>query len=96
MVGEKLFQKINFKRSNAFLVGNGNNGSDALALALARNFIDKVHKGTCRVHGGGFKGTITCLIGLEHKDDFIAYMSKYFDPSYIYPMSIRRIGAIHI
>ena len=68
----------------------------ALALALARNFIDKVHKGTCRVHGGGFKGTITCLIGLEHKDDFIAYMSKYFDPSYIYPMSIRRIGAIHI
>ena len=34
LVGEKLFQKIDFKRSNAFLVGNGNNGSDALALAL--------------------------------------------------------------
>ncbi len=68
----------------------------ALALALIRNFIDHHGKGVCRVHGGGFKGTVTCLIAKEHKDEFIEYMAQYFDRSFIYPMSIRKYGAIHI
>lgn len=68
----------------------------ALALALANLFIEKIGEGACRVHGGGFKGTILCLINKAYKNDFIEYMADYFDREFIYDLDIRRFGAIHI
>ena len=34
----------------------------ALALALTENFLEEIGEGACRVHGGGFAGTIQVFI----------------------------------
>ena len=65
-----------------------------LALALTRNFLDG--QGACRVHGGGFAGTIQAYIPMERLDDYRKLMEGIFGESAFTVLRIRQSGAIEV
>lgn len=64
----------------------------ALALALAQRLLDG--HGACRVHGGGFAGTIQAFVPLTRLSDFSAGMEAVFGKGCCRKLSIRPIGGI--
>lgn len=64
----------------------------SLALALTRDFL-KGSPGVCRVHGGGFAGTIQAYIPLEAVKDYRKYMAGIFGEQAVTVLKIRSIGA---
>jgi galactokinase len=56
----------------------------------------KRRKGCCRIHGGGFAGVILCVLPQEQVDAYVKFISHYVDPLQIYPIRIRKAGAIPI
>jgi galactokinase len=52
--------------------------------------------GCCRVHGGGFAGVIMCVLPKERVAAYIDFISRYVEPTYIYPVHIRKVGAVAI
>ncbi|MBN1408312.1 MAG: galactokinase [Calditrichaceae bacterium] len=67
-----------------------------LALALTEQFIDKIKKGACRIHGGGFAGTILALIPKEYVDQYCFLMRPVFGEDCVIKLYIRQTGAIYI
>lgn len=65
-------------------------------LTLSELFFEKNHSGVCRVHGGGFAGVIMCVVKEEESEALIHYLSHFINPSKIYPLSIRPIGATYL
>ena len=65
-------------------------------LALSKLFLEKIGDGACRIHGGGFAGVIMCLIPREKTAEYVHYISKYVGQENVYPMNIRKTGAVHI
>ncbi|QQO09722.1 galactokinase [Breznakiella homolactica] len=71
----------------------------SLALALTRNFLDSgaapgsPHPGACRVHGGGFAGTIQAYIPLERLNDYRAELENVFGTGSVTELRIRPVGA---
>ncbi|HOI23939.1 MAG TPA: galactokinase family protein [Spirochaetales bacterium] len=66
----------------------------AFALALTEDFLEG--KGACRVHGGGFAGTIQAYIPLNRTEEYHALMEKNFGTHSLYWIKTRRHGAICI
>ena len=62
----------------------------ALALALAERLLDTA--GACRVHGGGFAGTIQAYVPLDAVDKFKAEMESYLGAGKCHILHIRPIG----
>lgn len=67
-----------------------------LVLALTRHFLDRIGDGICRVHGGGFAGTIMCVLPKDREQEYIKYISKYVGAKNVYPLKIRNTGAVHL
>lgn len=65
-----------------------------LALALANKFL--AGEGACRVHGGGFGGTILAFVPNDKKDEYIKNMSAVFGDDSCTILSIRPTGAMMI
>jgi galactokinase len=66
----------------------------SVALALSRRFIrEKGFKGACRVHGGGFAGTIQAYIPLDALDSYRAELEAVFGAGSVTMLRIRPIGA---
>lgn len=64
----------------------------SLALALAEGYLaDKAC--ACRVHGGGFAGTIQVFIRDEYMDEFCALMDSVFGGGAAMRLKIRPLGA---
>jgi galactokinase len=68
----------------------------SLALALSDVFIKKHSKGACRVHGGGFAGTIQVFLPNDLVDEYMQFMSDSFDEDAVKILSIRDKGAIQL
>lgn len=67
----------------------------ALALALSRQFLaDK--KGACRVHGGGFAGTIQAYIREEDYHTYTEMMEEVFGEGSVLDVYIRPYGACEV
>jgi galactokinase len=66
-----------------------------LALALAERFV-KQYGGACRVHGGGFAGTILVFLPHEHTDEFRILMESAFGPGCVKTLRIRSQGSQEI
>ncbi len=65
-----------------------------LALYLAKSVLDG--EGACRVHGGGFAGTIQAFVP-EHKlEKFKAEMERVFGEGACYVLSIRNCGGTEV
>lgn len=67
-----------------------------LALAVTENFIDKLGEGACRVHGGGFAGTIQCFLPNRAVKEYSEIMSNVFDKNAVTVLSIRPVGTTQI
>jgi len=66
----------------------------ALALALAQEFFDREGSGACRVHGGGFAGTVLILLPRALSEKFIRRMEGIFSPGCCTALTIRRPGLV--
>jgi galactokinase len=62
----------------------------SLALAVTRGFLRGA--GACRVHGGGFAGTIQAYIPLDMLDQYRARMEGLFGPGSVTALQIRSLG----
>jgi len=69
----------------------------SLALALTEHFIRKNNcRGACRVHGGGFAGTIQAFIEREYTDEYIGFMENIFGRNSLTKVRIRDAGSMKI
>ena len=66
-----------------------------LALALTKNFLQG-DDGACRVHGGGFAGTIQTYLPIERLDDYRALMEGIFGKGALTVLRIRPWGAVEL
>ncbi|MEE0928675.1 MAG: galactokinase family protein [Acutalibacteraceae bacterium] len=65
-----------------------------LGLALTEKFLKG--RGACRVHGGGFAGTIQCFIPSELIADYKVMIEKVFGEGSCYILKIRPVGGYEI
>ena len=61
-----------------------------LALTLTERFLGG--NGACRVHGGGFEGTIQAYVPTAQFDDYRQFMERVFGPGSVMALRIRRPG----
>ena len=66
----------------------------SLAVILTKQFLKD--KGACRVHGGGFAGTIQCYIPTELLDDYKTMIESAFGIGSCSVLSIRPVGGYEI
>jgi galactokinase len=69
----------------------------SLALAMSREFF-REHgvKAACRVHGGGFAGTVQAYVPVEALDAYRGRMETLFGPGALNVLRIRPVGAVEI
>ncbi len=68
-------------------------GEQGVSLALALSEKVLAGKGACRVHGGGFAGTIQAYVPLDKVDEYSAAMASVFGEGACRVLSIRAKGA---
>ncbi len=66
----------------------------SLGIALTKQFLKG--KGACRVHGGGFAGTIQCYIPTEQLNDYKQTIEKVFGKDSCCVLNIRPVGGYEI
>ena len=75
------------------------------ALALTKEFFKRQKLsgeynsacyGACRVHGGGFAGTIQAYIPLDAVDEYRCWIEKVFGADSVTPLRIRQTGAAEL
>jgi galactokinase len=66
----------------------------SLALALTKSFLGR--QGACRVHGGGFAGTIQAYLPANYLPGYREEMERVFGPGAVNVLSIRPIGAAEL
>jgi galactokinase len=79
---------------NIYTPQNVNEQSISLALAISDIFIREKGKGACRVHGGGFAGTIQVFLPKELIEGYKSYISKIFNEDSVKVLSIRNYGVV--
>lgn len=65
-----------------------------LGLALTERFLKG--RGACRVHGGGFAGTIQCFIPTDMIDDYKNMIENVFGEGSCYILKIRPVGGYEL
>ncbi|MCP4309736.1 MAG: galactokinase [Bacteroidetes bacterium] len=68
----------------------------ALALALTENYLALINAGACRVHGGGFAGTIQIFLPNSAIQDYVTLMEKVFGAGSVHVLRIRPLGTLHL
>ena len=65
-----------------------------LALAISEGVLNG--RGACRVHGGGFGGTIQAFVPNDLLDEYIAQIEAVFGKGNCYVLNVRPIGGTKI
>ena len=79
---------------NLYSVSDVSSQGLMLAIALTRKFLKG--KGACRVHGGGFAGTIQCYIPCELTNEYCSLMEKVFGEGCCFTIKIRPVGGYEL
>lgn len=67
------------------------------ALAVTRQFLSRNSlQGACRVHGGGFAGTIQAYIPTGAVDEYTDLIEGIFGTGVVTPLSVRSLGAVRL
>jgi galactokinase len=64
----------------------------ALALAMTERFLKGASAGACRLHGGGFAGTIQAYVPAPEVEAYRTYMSRWFGPAAVTRLRVRAQG----
>ncbi|HBG75491.1 MAG TPA: galactokinase [Clostridiales bacterium] len=67
-----------------------------LALAVTENFIRQKGEGACRVHGGGFAGTIQVYLPDSCLAEYVEQMEKIFGDKAVTILNVRPFGTLHL
>ena len=78
---------------NCYTAQTPNEQKITLTLALTKLFLNRLGKGVCRVHGGGFAGVIMCVVPKEETANYVDYIAQYVGKENVYPMNVRTFGA---
>ena len=70
--------------------------SITVALALTKLYLDKLGRGVCRVHGGGFAGVIAAFVPKEETEGFVKYIDQALGEGSAYVMYVRPQGAVKV
>jgi len=82
---------------NCFTIKNPFEQGINLALALTENYLkNSGEKGACRVHGGGFAGTIQVFMPDSMREDYIRLIENVYGAKSVTVLSIRQLGSICI
>jgi len=81
---------------NCFTPQNVSEQGVTLALALTENFLTSLGEGACRVHGGGFAGTIQVFLPNRNVDDYTKLMESAFKRGGVQVLKIRSQGTFQI
>jgi len=81
---------------NCYSLNNPSEQGIALALALTENFISQIGKGACRVHGGGFAGTIQAYLPGKCAEEYSHMMEGVFGKNSVTALSVRNEGTLHL
>lgn len=68
----------------------------SLALALTEIYINKIGEGACRVHGGGFAGTIQVFLPDNSVAEYIKEMELVFGKDSVQILKIRSHGTVYL
>jgi galactokinase len=68
----------------------------SIPLALAATYLFFSQHGACRVHGGGFAGTIQAYIPSNEFERYKTYIQGIFGPGSVIPLQLRQSGAVKI
>jgi len=79
---------------NAYSVSDVNSQGIPLALCLTEKFLNG--KGSCRVHGGGFAGTIQCFVPNDMASSYKKYIESIFGADKCYILIVRPEGGIKL
>ena len=79
---------------NVFASSHPNEQGVSLALYLASSILGKA--GACRVHGGGFAGTIQAFVPDDLLDTFVSGMETVFGAGSCYVLSVRPYGGVEV
>ncbi len=79
---------------NVYSTSSLNEQGLSLALALTEKFLDG--RGGCRVHGGGFAGTIQVFVPTDLLDGYIETIEAVFGKGNCYVLNIRPVGGTKI
>lgn len=79
---------------NVYSDSNPNEQSVSLALCLTEQYLGE--DCTCRVHGGGFAGTIQAYVKADLLDGYVDYMEKALFKGCCYTLNIRPYGCIKL
>jgi galactokinase len=81
---------------NGFSARFPNQQGISLALALTERFLKGRKKGACRVHGGGFAGTIQVFMPVEYLDEYRKYMESVFGADSVLILTVRPYGTFKL
>lgn len=81
---------------NIYAGHDGHEQGVALALALSEQYIAAIGEGACRVHGGGFAGTIQVYLPESAVPGYVKQIEAVFGPGAAMVLNIRPLGAVHI
>ena len=79
---------------NLYSTSNVGEQGLSLGIALTKKFLNG--RGACRVHGGGFAGTIQCYIPTKDYEDYKAYIEKVFGNGSCLKIFVRPVGGYEI
>ena len=81
---------------NIYSTNNYKEQGISLALAITERFIRKIGEGACRVHGGGFAGTILVFIPKEKFNGYNKIMKSLFGKDSVSKLNIRNMETAYI
>lgn len=79
---------------NVFTGKNIREQGVTLALALSEEYLAEINAGACRVHGGGFAGTIQVFLPAEAVSAYVERMEPVFGAGSVRVLSIRPVGTV--
>ena len=79
---------------NIYTAKNPREQGLSLALALSEDFIQTIGEGACRVHGGGFAGTIQAFLPTATVTDYTRRMESVFGKGCVRVLNIRTAGSV--
>ena len=79
---------------NVYSVKNPDDQAMSIGLAVSKVVLQTY--GACRVHGGGFAGTIQAFVPNEKIDEYKAKIEKVFGKGACHILKIRRYGGIKV
>lgn len=81
---------------NIYSLKNMKEQSLALTLESTEHFIQKIGEGACRVHGGGFAGTILAFLPSDSVDAYKKCLKPFIGEEKILELQIRQTGTAYL